>query len=272
MCLEFHSKTVTSAVATDGRFCYPKSVLIIVRRTVFSFLILHETTFIVHTRHTLIGLQMSKETGIPQVPRSEYKMFTISPSEEETINRGAPSLSDDSETAGSSLRQRKRCNFDVNLKEERTSLNMSPQGIPEESEGEQSKMVASSTDSIPAKHETIPSTPATLHSTPGHLPSTRSWAGSHIDNLTLLLMREKNEKIQMQLVFQKRSEKIAQLEGRQGKVSTYLKEKQEKVERQDGEVQQLLCTLDKERREKDVVQQELENNKRKIAHLEDSNY
>ena len=215
--------------------------------------------------------KLRKETGIPQVPRSEYKMFTISPSEEETTNRGTPSLSADAETAGSSLRQRKRGNFDVNLKEERTSLNMSPQGIPEESDGEQSKMVASSTDSIPAKHETIPSTPATPHSTPGHLPSTRSWAASHIDNLTLLLMREKNEKIQMQLVFQKRS-KIAQLEGRQGKVSTYLKEKQEKVERQDGEVQRLLCWLDGERREKDVVQQELEKNKRKIAHLEDSNY
>ena len=210
-----------------------------------------------------------KETGIHPVSRNEYKMFTISRSEEDIVDRGTPSGSaDDAETAGDGLRKRKKVDFDMNLKEEPPSVN--PQGIPEESNGQESaKMVASGIDSVPSKPEAIPSTPATPPSPTSRLPSSWSWATGHIDHLMLFLMREKDEKLQMQVAAQK---KIAQLEGRQGQVSTYLKEKKEKVERQDGEVHELIRRMDEERREKDQVQRELEEKKRKIAHLEDSNY
>ena len=209
-----------------------------------------------------------KETGIHPVPRNEYKIFTISRSEEDIVDRGTPSGSaDDAETAGDGLRKRK-VDLGMNLKEEPPSVN--PQGIPEESNGQESaKMVASGIDSVPSKPEAIPSSPATPRSPTSRLPSSWSWATGHIDHLMLFLMREKDEKLQMQAAAQK---KIAQLEGRQGQVSTYLKEKKEKVERQDGEVHELIRRMDEERREKDQVQRELEEKKRKIAHLEDSNY
>ena len=193
-------------------------------------------------------------------------MFTISPSEDEVGSRGTLSSRADAESGDDGLRQRKKVDFDL-------GFNVNPQGMQEQNNGQQAtKMVTSSTDPPSnAQIKDIPSTPSTPHH-PAAVPSTRSWAALHIDKLTLLLMREKNEKMQMQAAFQRKSEKIEQLQGRQGQVSTYLKEKMEKVKRQDGEVQHLLCRLDEERREKDKVHFELEEKKQRITHLEDRNY
>ena len=224
--------------------------------------------FYCENSHFLLGPKVSKtgkETGIPLAAHNEYKRFNVSPSREDVGNRGTPSVCLET---GDGLRWRKKVDFD--LEEE---LPSPQEGMQEQSNGQQAtKMVTSSTDSPSnAKSKAIPSAPTTAHD-PMTVLSTHGWVPSHIDKLMLLLMREKDEKLEMQAAFQRKSEKLAQLEGRQGQVSTYLKEKKEKVIRQDDEVKQLLSRLDEEIKEKDKVQQELEEKKQKITHLEDSNY
>ena len=152
----------------------------------------------------------------------------------------------------------------IHLTSSAASINQDPISEQEQSNGQQSSDMVTPNPIISSTTDPLPQTPPMSPSTPPPYSKVFDVLKKSMDNLTLMMTHQREDKKLADSRLDKKKEKIRDLKGRKTEVEGYLSDKEKKIERLEQEATEMQSKLEKEQMKREEAQDDLMKKANKI--------